>query len=69
MEILENLSKTLLVDLKQVYDTWDYKEGIIGKTMADFANYFQLYRDYCNNTETSQQVIAVMMKNKKKKAF
>ena len=52
-----------------MYDGWDFKEGIIGKTMADFANYFQLYKDYCNNTETSQKVRDDMMKNKKKKAF
>ena len=56
VEILRNMSETLLGDMRNVYEHWDYKEGVIGQTMVDFALYFQLYKDYCNNTDHSQKL-------------
>lgn len=50
IHVLLNLNRQLLVDLLNCHKTWHPKTSKIAPVFIDFARYFMLYKDYCNNT-------------------
>ena len=69
VELLLGINQTLLTDLKKVFADWDSRWGIIGKTMTEFANFFKLYKDYCNNKSASEQQFRLLMDSKDRVPF
>ena len=69
IELIQGINSKLCEEIKKTYESWSRQEGCIGKTFIDFAHYFRLYQDYCNNTNVSQQTREKLMSSRKHKDF